>query len=364
MRRPLLFERFPRLRGELSWLELGSFPTPVEPLHQLGSELGCSRLFVKRDDLSSPTYGGNKVRKLEFVLGHALSRSSKTIVTVGAAGSNHVLATAIHGADHGLRTIGLLVPQPTHPYVRKNLLAGWAVGCRLEPVAGSVEAIRRFGRLWLEVTRRERRRPYVLWAGGSTTRGVLGYVEAALEIAEQVRAGQLPEPASIFVPLGSAGTLAGLVLGCRLAGLRSEPVGVRVYDRTMANEWAVAWLARRAWSLLRELDGSVPDVTLSAQSIRVLHGYCGRGYAHGTASGTVAIARIRALEGLELEPTYSGKAMAAFIDYASSAVRRAQPALFIHTYSSANLEPLVARCPGPEVLPSPLRGYFADYEGG
>ena len=162
------------------------------------------------------------------------------------------------------------------------------------------------------------------------------------------------------MPVGSAGTMAGLVLGCRLAGLASEPIGVRVYERTMANAWAVAWLARRALALLRSLDPSVPKVPLSARSMRVLHGYCGRGYAHGTAAGAMAMERTRDLEGLELEPTYSSKAMAAFSDYVSSAPHRRRPALFVHTYNSAPLGPLIASCPGPQVLPSALRCYFDD----
>jgi len=360
IRRPLLFERFPRLRHRLPWLELGSFPTPVEPMTRLGNALGATQLFVKRDDLSSRRYGGNKVRKLEFVLGHVAQRRSNTVVTVGAAGSNHVLATALHGADQGLKTIGIVVPQPPHGYVRRNLLAGWAAGCRFEPVAGSVDAIRRFAQLWTESLRTEGRPPYVLWAGGSTARGVLGYVEAALEIGAQVEAGLMPEPEVIFVPVGSAGTMAGLVLGCRLAGLASETVGVRVYERTMANAWAVAWLARRALALLRSLDRSIPRVSLSVPSIRVLHDYCGRGYAHSTAAGTVAMERVRDLEGLDLEPTYSAKTMAAFTDCVGSASQRRRPALFIHTYNSAPLDALVASCPGPEVLPGALQGYFDD----
>jgi len=360
IRRPLLFQRFPRLRHRLPWLELGSFPTPVEPMAHLVKELGATQLYVKRDDLSSQRYGGNKVRKLEFVLGHAAQRRSNTVVTVGAAGSNHVLATALHGADQGLKTVGIVVPQPPHGYVRRNLLAGWAAGCRFEPVEGSAGAVRRFVRLWAESLRTEGRAPYVLWAGGSTARGVLGYVEAALELGAQVEAGLLPEPEVIFVPVGSAGTMAGLVLGCRLAGLASEPVGVRVYDRTMANAWAVAWLARRALTLLRSLDPSVPKVSLSAPSMRVLHGYCGRGYAHTTAAGTAAMERTRDLEGLELEPTYSSKAMAAFTDYVSSVSHRRRPALFLHTFNSAPLGPMVATCPGPEVLPAALQRYFDD----
>lgn len=359
MTRPRLFARFPTLASHVPWLELGTFPTPVAPLAKLGEQLGCSALYVKRDDLSAGSYGGNKVRKLEFVLADVLARRREAIVTFGAVGSNHVLATALHGAAHGIETIGIVVPQPVHPYVRRNVLCDWALGCRLEPVGSTVTAASRFLRVYAQSVLAHGRLPYFLWAGGSTTLGVLGYVEAALEIADQVHAHELPEPHTIFVPVGSAGTMAGLVLGCRLAGLKSQPVGVRVYERAMANEWTVAWMARRALAYLRRMDPTVPKVAISPRSIRVLHGYCGAGYAHPTEQAARAIRTARELEGIELETTYSGKALAGFMDYVQQPGHRDRPALFINTYNSASLDELAARCPGPQVLPDAVRGYFA-----
>ena len=95
MREPFLFTRFPRLRGRVPWMELGTLPTPVEPMTRLGEHLGCDNLWVKRDDLTGELYGGNKVRKLEFTLAHARALHRDLIITSGAVGSNHVLATKI-----------------------------------------------------------------------------------------------------------------------------------------------------------------------------------------------------------------------------------------------------------------------------
>lgn len=360
MGEPLLFSRFPRLRGRVPWLELGNFPTPVERMAKLGERLGCDNLWVKRDDVSGAPYGGNKVRKLEFTLAEAKAKHMDLVITFGAAGSNHVLATTIYARQLGLRTIGVLGPQPVQEYLRRNLLADCAQGClikytesmNLMPLTGAGALVRQ----WV----RDGKRPYLLWVGGSNTVGVLGYVEAALEIAEQVRAGQMPAPEYIFVPVGSAGTFAGICLGVKLAGLAAIPVGVRVAQAEFANERVTAIMANRALRYLRKLDPSVPDFKIDKREIYVLHDYCGVEYARYTVKGVEAVAMAKDLEGLKIEGTYSGKTMAAFIDFMRPAVRRQTPALFINTYNSRPLDSLIAACPGPEALPKPLQRYFRE----
>jgi D-cysteine desulfhydrase len=358
MQRPLLFQRFPALRGKVPWVELGRFPTPIEPMARLGQQLGCDGLYVKRDDRSAARYGGNKVRKLEFVLGDVLRLGRRSIVTFGAAGSNHLLATALYARERGIDTLGLVMPQPAHEYVRQNLRCDWALGCELEPVPDTWAMARRGPRSYLRQWTRSGGRPYLLAPGGSSPLGVLGYVEAALEIAEQVAAGLVPEPDTVVVPVGSAGTMAGLLLGLRLAGLRTEAVGVRVYDRGFANEWAVAGLARAALALLRWHDRSIPSVPLPANGVRILHEHFGTGYAEPTQGSAHATALARELEGLELDCTYSGKAMAGLVDLASRPAERGRVMLFIDTYSSQPLDELARGFPGPQVLPPELRRYF------
>ena len=357
-RDPYLFQRFPLLRGRLPWTPLGRLPTPVAALDGLGARLGHDRLFVKRDDLSGERYGGNKIRKLEFTLGDALAKGHRTVLTVGAAGSNHVLATTLCARALGMRTVGVMVPQAVQAYVRRNLLANQAAGCLLVDAAGSAGAVRA-ARAFLEACVADGRPPYVLPPGGSSPRGVLGYVEAAFELAAQVAAGVLPEPDFVFVPVGTCGTLAGLVAGCRLAGLRSVPVGVRVVWRASANERVTAFLANRTLRHLRRLDASVPRVPrVRPDDVTIRHGYFGRGYAHFTREGVAATEIAAAWDGLLLEGCYTGKAMAGFLDIMGQPGMRRRVGVFVDTHNSRPTAPLTRGAAGPAQLPPGLRAYF------
>ncbi|MBI4701676.1 MAG: pyridoxal-phosphate dependent enzyme [Deltaproteobacteria bacterium] len=355
-----LFRRFPGLRPAVPWLPLGTFPSPVERMARLGARLGCDRLFVKRDDLAGEPYGGNKVRKLEFTLADARRRGADRIVTVGAVGSNHLLATTVYAPHIGASAVGIVVPQPVQQYVRTNVLSDLALGCQIRPApslpCAAAELVATMARERLG----GRRRSYFLWAGGSSALGVLGYVEAGLEIAAQVQGGLLPEPEWAFVPVGSGGTLAGLVLGLRLAGLRTRPIGVCVYARPATSAWTVALLANLAARYLRRCDRAVPRMRVRPAEIELLGGYLGPGYAHYTRRGVQAVELARDLECLALEGTYSGKCLAAFIDFVSAPERRGAAALFVNTYNSRPLAPLLAGAPRPEALPAPLRRYFEE----
>lgn len=126
-----LFKQYPLLEDKLPYVALGDFPTPVEKLDRLGADIGVDHLYIKRDDLSGKVYGGNKVRKLEFLLGHALRTEVKTVLTFGFAGSNHAVATAIYAHHVGLKSISMLMPQPNAHYPRRNLLMGYYCGVGL-----------------------------------------------------------------------------------------------------------------------------------------------------------------------------------------------------------------------------------------
>jgi D-cysteine desulfhydrase len=357
-REPYLFKKFPGLRGKVPWTRLGSLPTPVDRMEKLGERLGCSRLYVKRDDVSGRDYGGNKVRKLEFTLADARDRGRGPVITAGAVGSNHVLATTIYAGKLGMRAVGIFAPQPVQENLRTNILCNCHLGCRIEYIEGDKMLFVRAVTVYLGEWIKNRRRPYLLLPGGSSTLGVLGYVDAAFEIAEQVEQGALPEPEFIFVPVGSSGTLAGLVLGVRLAGLDSRPVGVRVYDKSFANEKVTAFLASRAASYLHKRDPEAPKIKIASEDVSMLHDYFGRGYARYTRKAVEAMKLAKELEGMSFEGTYSGKALAGFIDFMGREENRDKPALFINTYNSRPLDPLLESCPGPEILPESIREYF------
>src|SRR5690606_21882622 len=249
---------FGGLAGKIPWRPIGTFPTPVE---ELPSPVAGVRFFVKRDDLSSPLYGGNKVRKLEHLLAAAERTGRQSLVTMGGLGSNHALATVLHGGAAGMAVELALYDQPITPLVRRNLAAFLHAGARIhygKSLAGAfLEARRAVVRL-----RREGRAPAFIMVGGTSPLGCIGHVTAALELAAQVRAGQLPEPDLIYVPLGTCGTAAGLVAGLRIAGLRTRVVAVRVADPIAANAFVVRRLAQLVADRLHRLDPAVPRLAV------------------------------------------------------------------------------------------------------
>ena len=230
-----LFQRYPLLREKLPYVALGDFPTPVQRLERLGDELGIGQLYIKRDDLSGKLYGGNKPRKLEFELGDALRSGSSEVITFGGIGSNHALATAIYAKQLGLKTISMLVPQPNSNIVRRNLLADYHYGAEMHLCGTSLESavsklLIRAVTLYQVIRHRIKsgRFPHLIRPGGSSPLGVNGFVNAALELSEQVAKGELPEPDFIYVAAGTMGTASGLTLGLKIAGLKSRMVAVTV----------------------------------------------------------------------------------------------------------------------------------------
>ncbi|HOX42139.1 MAG TPA: pyridoxal-phosphate dependent enzyme [Myxococcota bacterium] len=321
---------YPSLATALGPLELASLPTPVQAL----TRLGLPGLYVKRDDLSSALYGGNKVRKLEFLLGAARASGARTVLTMGGAGSNHLLATALHGLGLGLRTAGVIFPQPDSPAVRRQRCAYRGAGVELLPTPSKYLLPASVLAALVRLRLREGRFPALVPGGGSSPLGCLGFVNAGLELAEQVRARALPEPAAVFVPYGTGGTAVGLALGLRLGELGTRVVAVRVIDRLVANRPRLELLA---WSLGRLIRRHAPGARLPREllgNLEIRQGQLGAGYGHPTPQGEAAQAAFSEA-GLRLELTYTAKAAAAFLEEAR---RGAGPLLFWLTYSSADID--------------------------
>jgi 1-aminocyclopropane-1-carboxylate deaminase/D-cysteine desulfhydrase-like pyridoxal-dependent ACC family enzyme len=333
-----LFRAFPGLAGSLAHVGLAELPTPVEPMDGLAAHcsLRAGRLWVKRDDLTATTYGGNKVRKLEFTLGEALEHDATDVVTFGAAGSNHALATAVHAGALGMRVHLVLADQPNAHYVARNLRAGLAAGAEYVWAESEKRAIAVGAQLAGDL-RDAGRSPYVLPFGGSTPHGDLGFVSAAFELAEQVAGRDLPEPDLLYIPAGSMGSCAGLVAGLRLAGLKTRVVCCRVLPAHVVTPQAVLEAVRSAAEVLSEADPAIPapDPRLTDFDLRA-EGF-GQGYALFTAAGQHAVREARERVGLELEGTYSGKAMAVLADDARSGRLDGRTVLFWDTYNSRPL---------------------------
>jgi D-cysteine desulfhydrase len=321
-----LARRYPTLA--FPRLALGSFPTPIERLPIAPG--GCT-LWVKREDLAAESYGGNKVRKLEYLLA---AHRGQPLLTIGASGSHHILATAWFGRQAGCPTYGVMAPQPDTPHVQANralierLLAGWVdVPVRLAIPAGML-------RLRARLRRAGSPSPVDIPAGGSNPIGSLGWVAGALELAEQIRAGQLPEPEQIWLPLGSGGNAAGLLVGLRLAGLSTRVMAVRVVEFPLSTGANTRLLAHRTLALLRARGvGRPPGMKLDG--FELIEGYLGGGYGHGTPAASRAIHLAGEQLGLQLEGTYTAKALAACLDHLRGASVR--NALFLNTVNSRPL---------------------------
>jgi 1-aminocyclopropane-1-carboxylate deaminase/D-cysteine desulfhydrase-like pyridoxal-dependent ACC family enzyme len=288
-----LLARYPGLAETLAWADLGVRQTPVE-----WWRLGEATLLAKRDDLSAGTLGGNKVRALELLL--AGVAPGDALLTVGPTGSTHALAVAAHGAILGAHTQVITWPQEGHA------VAG-ATGQRMRELA-KVTAARSVPEAYLRAAVRRLAGP-VRWipAGGSVPLGTLGHVDAALEMVEQLDGARLPRPDVLVAPLGSGGTVAGLLVGLALAGLPTRVVGVRVVPRIVATRRRVLGLATRTHALLAKLTGAVLPA-LDPRALEIEQGHYGGAYGRETSTGRSAAAALADVGGPRLDGTYSAKA--------------------------------------------------------
>ncbi len=292
-----LARRFPAL-ARLPRLPLGAYPTPVTT----AADPRTGRtILIKREDLSGARYGGNKVRPLEFLL--AGVRPDDEVLTVGGLGSTHALATATYAASLGARTTVVRWTQEMNPDAQSSGRR-CAATARCIDVSSPVTAFAIVAALRL--TRRVRWVP----AGGTSPLGILGHVDAALELAEQVRDGVLPPPERVVVPLGSGGTAAGLVLGFAIAGLDVVVDAVRVAPALVAHRRRVLSLAARSGGLIERLAGErVPRP--GAHALRVIGSEYGGAYGRATAGAAAAARWLREAGGPPVDATYSAKALAA-----------------------------------------------------
>jgi len=312
----------------LEHLALGTAPTPVRRLGDLGvRELEGVDLWVKDESgFGDGGWGGNKVRKLEWIIPEAHRRHVGTLFTVGGIGTHWGLACALYGRDHGLRTVLGLVDQPVDDHVRGQLARLEASGAELHRYP-TVQRLRLAAPWLLARNIRGGKLPWYLPAGGSNPYGALGYVETALELAGQVARGELPEPATVVVPIGSGGTAAGLALGLRLAGLRSRVFGAVVNDSFPLDAPVIARLANQTAELLAR-HGASGLPSIAPEDLVARSDWLGTTYGDPTPA-SLRMVEAGARAGLDLEPVYTGKALAAIADLATDL---AGPVLWLNTH--------------------------------
>jgi 1-aminocyclopropane-1-carboxylate deaminase/D-cysteine desulfhydrase-like pyridoxal-dependent ACC family enzyme len=327
-------------------LPLLAGPTPLEEDERLSRVLG-GEVWIKRDDLTHPLYGGNKVRKLERLLGDAIAQGADTLLTTGAAGSHHVLATAVFGKRHGLAVHAVLVPQPSSEHVTLDLRAMLGQGAELHPVS-FFSAVPAATAALVAKLKLEGRRPYVIPPGGSNGLGAIGYVEAGLELAQQLLERRAPEPEAIVVPLGSGGTVAGLAVGLAAAGCLVPIHAVRVTPRGLVGRAFLLAQIRGAIERLRTSDDRFPRITgVASELYRIEEDELGDGYGLPTARARDAM-RLCEGAGLHLDATYTAKTVAhvARLLREGAGGEKLRRVLYVHTLSSAPLKPLVEHAPG------------------
>jgi 1-aminocyclopropane-1-carboxylate deaminase/D-cysteine desulfhydrase-like pyridoxal-dependent ACC family enzyme len=330
--RPLLFERYPELGRNIAYLPLDTSGTKVERL----SRLGHDSLWIKRDDRLSPAYGGNKVRKLEFVLGDALQKGAQRIVTIGGIGTNHGLATAIFCRQLGIACTLILFDQQVTSFVRNNLRLFYHYGADLIYCPSMYYA----GLHYYLMQRLRYPQAYFLPAGGSSPIGTLGHVNAAFELLRQVEAGEMPPPGYIFCPTASNGTLAGLSLGFALAGFKTTVIGVRVgVDRIGPLQFntpaTAAAMMQAVYDLLKCSCRDIPVIQINPPLM--LNDYVGDGYGILTVKGLAAVELFKEEAGINLEPVYTGKTCAAVLDFIKDAAHAHDTVLFWNTFNAVDL---------------------------
>jgi len=340
----------PSLRAleSLPRLPIALLPTPLHALPNLRAALGPNtpRLWIKRDDLTGLALGGNKARKLEYLFADARAQGADTLLTCGAAQSNHALQTAAAAGRFGfsVRCILYGTPPPPEAPVTGNLLLHRLLETPIrwtQMQAGETrreQALRRTLAEEAEAVRAAGGVNYSIPTGGSTAVGALGYVRAAQEVRAQLEALELGEVTAVFFASGSGGTQAGMVVGARALDWSPQLVGVEV-DPIPPGPDGVSPFQRAVLNLANataERLGLPADYTLS--DIALCPDYAGPAYGVPTQEGQEAIRLLAQTEGIFLDPVYTGKAMAALIGWVRAGrFRPDQTVLFWHTGGVAGL---------------------------
>ncbi|HUQ01268.1 MAG TPA: pyridoxal-phosphate dependent enzyme [Kofleriaceae bacterium] len=324
-----LFRALPQVGRQVPWVRLGDWPTPVERLDLEGE------VWVKREDLTAPGYGGNKVRTLEAMFGRARAAGAKRMWATGAYGSNHAVASVLHAHEAQLESGAILFSQPASEPALANASALLSVRPEVIGLASVIQLPFAMARV------RRRGDAYVMPPGGATPEGALGAMSAAFELAAQHAAGALPWPRRVVVAVGSGCTTAGLLAGFHLAhelGLApSAPrlTSVRVTPWPVTSRLRLANLAHATLALVDHLRGA-SSATTFAQLVAALSvdgRFLGKGYGRATSAGARTTETMRAAGAPALDAVYTAKSAAAFLQLD----RTDGPIIFWATKSSTRL---------------------------
>ena len=336
-----LFDTYPALRSSIAYVCLGQFPTPIARLQTAQKYVGLSQLYIKREDLSGTLFGGNKIRKLEFLLADALQKNYKTVLAYGGIASNNVTSVAAYANQIGLKSIALLMDQPITRNLKRNLLLDQYYGCTLFACPHDRELTADELRAFIKEHGLDPN-PYIIPMGGSNKIGIIGWVNAAFELKEQIEQGIIAEPDYIYITLGSLGTTAGLLLGLKAAGLKTHVKAIQVTNPEKYNKNKLCNLIKETNQLLHDADPSFALFEWNEQEFDINTHYLGTGYACKTLEGELARAFFMNLEDVILDETYTAKTVAALInDCRSGVIKPNDVVLYWHTYCADEFSEIV-----------------------
>ncbi len=325
-----MLSNFPRER-------FAHLPTPLEPLNGLRAALGegCPNILIKRDDCTGLGFGGNKTRKLEFLVGQAKAEGNDTLLTFGALQSNHVRQTAAAAARAGLSCIAILVEQVPYDGASYNssgnLMLDHLFGAEVHRVPDNDGAGKALGEV-LERLGHEGRSALIIPPGGSTAQGALGYVDCAIELEGQCKAMGI-SPAALIMASSTGGTQAGLIAGTAARAFHCPIIGFDVYAGDAPK------IATDIRSLTEEVLSMLPGApALHPDWVQVRDGVIGPGYGLPTAEMKEAVNLLATRDGVLIDPVYSGKAMAGLIGMVRAGAFTADDTIiFLHTGGAPGL---------------------------
>ena len=339
------------LGNHLPKIAIADLPTPVS-VRKLAISNREFDVAVKHDDVSSELYGGNKVRKLEYLLRRAQDRGAQRVATFGAAGSNHALATAMHANDIALECTCFLSHQARTPKIPIALNMHRRLGTEIVRFGSRIKPVPLF-RKYLQ-----HRNAWVIPVGGTCWLGSVGFVNAGLELAEQVRQGLLPKPTRIYIGCGTTGSAAGLAIGLAAARLDTVVHAVQVADPPFSCEEKLRRLMEKTRFILNRIDPTF-DAPGMQDRLTWRGGFLAGGYARVDDATSDAVATARKQLDITLETTYTGKAMAAMLHDLQAADYAGEPYLFWNTFNSS---PLPVTGDTPDSLDN-IPAEFARYYG-
>ena len=324
---------------------LANIPTPLQRMDRLSRQVGVE-IFFKRDDFTGSELSGNKIRKLEFLMADAMAKGADTVLSCGGAQSNHCRAVALAAIRAGLSSLLLLrTDDPDHPPMAEgNILLDVLAGAEIVWI--TPDQYRQRDRIFAREADRVKalgRKPYIIPEGGSTALGAWGYVCAMAELVEDLKRidGGTVKPTTVICATGSGGTTAGLALGARLADFPMRVAGVNVCDD---RDYFVAIID----DICREFDRTWPMGTAAGPpAYEMVDGYVGRGYALSRPEELAAIRDLVRLEGVVLDPVYTGKAYFGMLsELAKDKKRFGERIVFFHTGGLFGLFPIADQFDG------------------